>query len=155
MKRKVRDKSIESTIHHESLWPAKRHMPDGKKAVSINAAADTAKAVKQDGAEGPAGKEYGAKQDKNRLQFGQGGAAPPSRDAPALPWMRMPMAIEGGADTPLTEVCGLQSCLQRGLINGGAHRFSACPASAEVVILQFISSAGRALSCCVLRHLAI
>lgn len=119
MKRKVRDKSIESTIHHESLWPAKRHMPDGKKAVSINAAADTAKAVKQDGAEGPDGKEYGAKQDKNRLQFGQGGAAPPSRDAPALPWMRMPMAIEGGADTPLTEVCGLQSCLQRGLINAG------------------------------------
>ncbi len=44
--------------------------------------------------------------------------AAPTRSAPTLPWMRVPIAIEGGASVPLADVKGLQpelaSALQKG-----------------------------------------
>lgn len=45
--------------------------------------------------------------------------AGPSRGAPTLPWMRVPLAIEGGAAVPLHDVLGLQSSLKLGLSDAG------------------------------------
>lgn len=41
-----------------------------------------------------------------------------SRGIPALPWMRVPLAIEGGAAVPLHAVRGLQPCIVSGMTDG-------------------------------------
>lgn len=41
-----------------------------------------------------------------------------SRGVPALPWMRVPLAIEGGAAVPLNAVRGLQPCIISGMVDG-------------------------------------
>ena len=49
---------------------------------------------------------------------------PVVRSAPTLPWMRVPLAIEGGASVPLEVVLGLQECLRDGLRDGAALRLT-------------------------------
>jgi len=41
------------------------------------------------------------------------------RSAPTLPWMRVPLAIEGGTSVQLEDVKGMQECLREGLRDAG------------------------------------
>lgn len=47
--------------------------------------------------------------------------AAPARSAPMLPWMRVPIAIEGGASVPLADVRGLHPQLAAAMQSGESH----------------------------------
>lgn len=60
--------------------------------------------------------------DSGQVAGSRGPAQPdaPTRCAPTLPWMRVPIAIEGGATVPLAEVKGLHPQLDGALQAGEA-----------------------------------
>ncbi len=87
--------------------------------------------LRQDSAvEGVAGKEA----DQGSADGAEDGAS--TRPAPALPWMRVPFAIEGSASVPLESVRGLQESLRDGLQDGADMQFRA------YILIYFVSIHG-------------